>query len=314
MPEHRPFRFGVLGDTSPDAWVRHATRAEVLGYDVLTVGDHVFSNLASITALASAAMVTSTIRLGSLTFGNDFRNPLLLAKEMATIDALSGGRVEFGLGSGFYAMDYNQTGIAFDPPETRVERLEEAITLIKAALTQDVVHEIGRHFTVSGFSLVPSPAQQPHPPLVIGGGSRRVLTLAAREANIVSINIRSSPQGGFDWSSISPEATARKVRWVREAAKERFSSLELQLLIMRVDITDDPRGAAQGYLERSREMGSRDLTVEDILSSPHVLFGTEDEIVDILQRRREEYGISYFTVFAPAMEEFGPIVSRLSGT
>ena len=315
MDGHRPFRFGVYVGTTPDAWAGQVRRAEELGYDTLSVGEHIFSDLAPISALATAAMLTSTIRIGSLTFANDLHHPVTLAKEVVTLDALSGGRFEFGFGSGFFRMDYDQTGIPFGPPGVRLDRFFDAVHLIKAAFAEEHVDHAGQHYTVSGLSLVPKPVQHPHPPLLIGGGGRRVLQFAAREADIVSINIRSTPAGGFDWASISPEATARKIAWVREAAGERFADMELHALMMRVVITEDPETAAREFIDDVSGFGAANaISVAEVLASPHVLMGSEEEIVETIQRRRNEYGISYVTVFDDVMEQFAPIAARLSGS
>ncbi len=312
MGGHRPFRFGVFAAGSGTDLVDHARRAEALGYSSFAVGEHIFADHAPISALAAAATVTSTIRLASLTFANDFRNPLLLTKEVASIDVLSGGRFEFGLGTGFYRMDYDQTGIPFDPPGTRVDRLAEAVRLIKRAFTEESVDHDGDHYTARGFSLVPKPVQRPWPPLIVGGGSRRVLEFAAREADIVSLNIRTTREGGFDWQSIGPEAIAQKVAWVREAAGERLPDLELHWIITAMAITDRPLDSAREVIDM---FGAADeITPEALLCAPQMIIGSEAAIVEKIQRNREEYGVSSMTVFASPMEAFAPIVARLSGS
>lgn len=308
----RPFRFGIQGDRPPEDWIAHAIRAENLGYDVLSVGEHVFTELAPIPALMAAAMATSTIRLGTVTLANDFRNPVILARDIATLDALSGGRVEFGLGSGFLNMDYAQVGIALDPPKMRLDRLFEVVELIKAAFHEERVDFSGAHYNVKGLTLVPKPVQRPAPPLLIGGGGKRMLQFAARQADIVSINSRTTAEGWFDWGSLSAEATRQKISWVREAAGERFADLELHMLITRLEITDDPEAVAQDVIAYFAGFGPVGLTVEDILASPHFLIGSEESVIDAIQRRRQEYGISYITLFAPVMETFAPIAARLA--
>lgn len=259
-------------------------------------------------------MATSTIRVGSLTFGNDFRNPVMLAKEVATLDVLSGGRFEFGIGSGYYRTDYDWTGIPIDAPGRRLDRFFEAVRLIKRAFTEETVDFDGEHYCVQGLQLTPRPVQRPWPPLLIGGGSKRVLQFAAREADIVGINVRSTPEGEIDWGSISREATTQKVAWVREAAGDRFAQLELNWIAIHIAITDDREGSAQDALASLRTFGAEEtLSVDDVLASPHMLIGSEDAIVEMLQLHREEYGVSYITVFSGAMEAFAPIVARLAG-
>lgn len=312
MADCRPFRFGVYAGTSVTEWVEHVRCAEALGYSSIAVGEHIFADLAPISALAAAVMVSSTIRIGSLTFANDFRNPLLLAKEIASLDVLSDGRVEFGLGSGYYGADYDQTGIPFDPPGTRLDRLFEAVRLVKRAFSEETIDHEGVYYSSRGFSLLPRSVQRPWPPLLIGGGGRRVLEFAAREADIVSINVRSTPAGGFDWRSVTPEATAEKAAWVRTAAGDRLAEVEMHWLAPHFEVTDDPVEVAGGVLAR---WGAADtLTPEELLACPQVLIGSEDAIVEKIERNREEYGVSYVTVFGPAMEPFAPIVARLTGT
>lgn len=313
MTQQHPFRFGVnaFQAPSPDVWIDQARRAEGLGYDVFSTGEHIVSDLDPISALASAAMQTSRIRLGSLTFSNDFRNPVMRAKEVASLDVLSGGRFEFGIGAGYTPSDYTQAGIPFDPPGTRLSRLFEAVHLVKRAFTEESVDFDGTYYSVRELSLKPRPVQRPWPPLVIGGGGKRVLEFAAREADIVGIGIKFRPDGWFDWANVSPEATVEKVHWVREAAGDRFSKLELNWMVFFCAVTDDPEAAARTYLENNRWQDQ--VSVEDLLASPIALVGSEDAIVELLHRRREEYGISYITVFGPLMETFAPIVARLSG-
>ena len=315
MGGQRPFRFGVIGfgDRSRTAWVAQARRAEALGYATFSVGEHLITDLDAITAATAATMATSTIRIGSLSLANDLHNPVMLARAVASLDVLSDGRFEFGLGSGFYRTDYDGTGIPFDPPATRIDRLAEAVRLIKEAFGGDRIDHDGVHYSVHGLTLTPTPLQQPGPPLLIGGGGRHVLELAAREADSVSINIRSSPEGGFDWSSMTAEATAQKVRWVRAAAGERVTDLEVHWLVQGgATITADPIGVAREKLDQFGALGA--ISPEALLACPQVLIGTDEEaIVEKIHRNREEYGVSYLTVFASAMEAFAPIAARLTG-
>jgi probable F420-dependent oxidoreductase len=313
MDQRRRFRFGILSFGTPtrDEWVSQARRTEELGYATISMADHLFSALAPIAAMQAAVEATTSIRVGSCVFGNDFRHPVVLAKEVASLDMLSGGRLEFGFGTGYWRGDYEQPGIPFDPPGVRVARFAEAVQLVKAAFGDEEVPFSGMYYQVRGLDLQPKPVQRPHPPLLIGGGSRRLLALAAREADIVGINVRTTAEGGFDWDSIAPGATEGKVAWVREAAGERFDGLELHALAPFVAVTDEPRRAAAAIL---KEWGVTDqMAIDDLLASPHTLIGTEDEIVTGLRERRLRYGISYVTVFAPALELFAPIVRRLTG-
>jgi probable F420-dependent oxidoreductase len=307
----RPFRFGVTAPT-PSAgtdWVERARRVERLGYSILVVPDHFRDHLAPGPALTAAALATTRLRVGSLVFSNDFRHPAVLAKEAATIDVLSGGRFELGLGAGWLREEYDQTGIPFDAPGTRVERLEEAVTIIKRLLAGERVTFAGRHYAIADLEGRPTPVQRPHPPIAIGGGGRRTLTLAAREATIVGLVPRARRDGsGLDLADLSDAATREKLEWVRAAAGARFDSLELHALIQAVAVADQRTAAADQLAARFKV--ARDV----VLETPYVLLGTVKEISETVWRRRERYGISYLTVFERDMEAFAPVVARLAGT
>jgi probable F420-dependent oxidoreductase len=313
MTHKRAFRFGVSTLAPSRAeWIAKAQRAEALGFSTLLVPDHLFGPLAPLSALAAAAEVTNTIRLGTFVLGNDFRHPAMLAREAATIDLLSEGRLELGLGTGWLRTDYTQSGIPFDPPGVRVSRLQEAIRVIKGMFADEPLTYSGSYYTVDHLDGRPKPLQRPHPPILIGGGSKRMLSIAAREADTVGINTRTTAEGWTDPGSDSADATQQKVSWVREAAGERFANLELNLLITSSKVTDKRRQAAQQILDEWRIRGSRP-TVEELLALPSTLIGTVDQIIEELQERRERYGFSYIVVREP-FEQFAPIVERLTGT
>jgi probable F420-dependent oxidoreductase len=307
----RPFRFGVTAPT-PSAgtdWVERARRVERLGYSILVVPDHFRDHLAPGPALTAAALATTRLRVGSLVFSNDFRHPAVLAKDAATIDVLSGGRFELGLGAGWLREEYDQTGIPFDAPGTRIERLEEALTIIKRLLAGERVTFAGRHYAIADLEGRPSPVQRPHPPIAIGGGGRRTLTLAAREATIVGLVPRARRDGsGLDLADLSEAATREKLEWVRTAARDRFDSLEINTLIQAVAVADQRTVAADQLAARFKV--ARDV----VLETPYALLGTVEEICETVRRRRERYGISYLTVFERDMEAFAPVVARLAGT
>ena len=309
---------GVFGLDWP-AWKRLIYKVEDLGFTGLYLSDHFvmiappdYPSLELVVALTYLADHTERVRFGPMVSPLSFRDPVMLARQAAAIDDLSGGRFEFGIGSGYFRMDYDWTGIPFDPPGERLSRFIEAVRLVKSAFTQDTVDFLGEHYTVRGLSLTPKPVRRPWPPLLIGGGGRRVLEFAAREADIVGINIKSTPEGGFDWRSISPAATARKVGWVQEAAGDRFPELELHWLVPIVAITNDPEAAARGFIEAFG--AAEEISVADVLASPQALIGSEEAVVEMIQRHREEYGVSYTTVFDSAMTTFAPIVARLAST
>jgi probable F420-dependent oxidoreductase len=306
-----PFRFGVTVPTvrSGQAWVDHVRRIEQLGYSIVHVPDHFRDQLAPVPALTAAAMATTRLRVGSLVFSNDFRHPVVLAKEAATIDVLSGGRFELGIGGGWLREEYDQAGISFDAPGTRIERLTEAVAIVKGLLGDAPVTFAGRHYTITGLQGRPSPVQRPHPPIVIGGGGPRTLSLAAREASIVGLVPRARRDGGgLDRGDFGEAALREKIGWVREAAGDRIEALELHALIQAVIVSDKPSVAAEQVAARfgaGREV---------LLESPYVLIGSVDGICETLRTRREAYGISYLTVFDRDLEAFAPVVERLAGT
>jgi probable F420-dependent oxidoreductase len=307
----RPFRFGVTAPTPAAGtdWVERARRVERLDYSILVVPDHFRDHLAPVPALTAAALATTRLRVGSLVFSNDFRHPAVLAKDAATIDVLSGGRFELGLGGGWLRAEYDQAGIRFDAPGTRIERLEEAVTIIKGLLAGKRVTFAGRHYAIADLEGRPTPVQRPHPPIAIGGGGRRTLTLAAREATIVGLVPRARRDGsGLDLADLSDAATREKLEWVRSAAGDRFDALEINTLIQAVAITDQRTTAADQLAARFRV--ARDV----VLETPYVLVGTVEEICETVRRRRERYGISYLTVFERDMEAFAPVVARLAGS
>jgi probable F420-dependent oxidoreductase len=320
----RPFRFAVQSYSAPDAttWRERARRAEALGYSALHLADHFLGpgpaltashhplqDLAAVPAMAMAAEATETLRVGCRVFCNDYRHPVMLAKEAATLDLLSGGRLELGLGAGWLRGEYEAAGIPFDPPGRRIERLAESVSLLKALFSGAPVAHVGHHYQVSGFTGAPRPLQRPHPPLLIGGGGRRVLELAAREADIVSLNFdnRAGVLGPDGVRSGGAEATAEKIRWLREAAGAHFDSLELEIGAYFTFVTDAPEAMAGGV---GRAVG---LSADAMMRHPHALFGSCDALCEELERRREHYGISYVTVGDAALEAFAPVVARLTG-
>ena len=309
----RPFRFGVQcghSDEGAAGWAALARKAEELGYSTFTMGDHLDAQFSPTVGLMAAAAATSTIRIGALTYANDYHHPVVLAKEAATLDLLSDGRLELGVGAGWMTTDYEQAGIPLDPPGTRIERLGEALTVMKGLFADGPVEFTGKHYEIRGLDGTPKPVQRPHPPILIGGGGRRILSLAAREADIVGLNF--NLHGGRIDASVGPdgtaEHTAEKISWIREAAGDRFDDLELQVRIHLAMVTDDRVALAE---QIAPALG---LTPEAGLSSPHSLAGTVDQIVDDLVEQRERFAISYIGLSAAAMDEMAPVVARLAGT
>jgi probable F420-dependent oxidoreductase len=314
MTNARPFRFGVAdGDGVPsrEAWETLVRHAEDLGYATFLVADHYVNEFPPISSLMAAADAASTIRIGSFVFDNDFRHPAQLAKEVATLDLLSGGRFELGIGAGWHRPDYEQVGLLFDPARVRIDRLAEAVIILKQFFTQETVTFAGTHYTVSNLQAFPKPVQRPYPPLFIGGGGQRVLTLAGREADIVGFLPRAQDNGTVDPSELTEAALAQKVAWVREASGERFAKIELSQLMSAVILTSDRQQAAS---LRAQSLGLPAVTAEHVLSNPYLLIGTHEHIAEQLQRLRELYGISYFVVTVDDMEALAPVVARLAGT
>jgi probable F420-dependent oxidoreductase len=304
----KPFRFGAgaLSAGSRTEWEEKARRTEGLGYSVLHMPDHLGNQLAPLPALLAAASVTSELRVATLVLDNDFRHPVLLAKEIATLDLLTEGRLEVGLGAGWHRPEYEAAGLAFDLPAVRVSRMEEAVQLLKALWSDDPVTFSGRHYSTREQEGWPKPFHRPHPPLGIGGGGRRMLSFAAREADTVSIGAR-FVDGVADLQSLSEAALVEQVAWIRQAAGERIEELEVNLLVQGVWVTDARAATAE-------ELSSRyQLSPEAILASPHLLVGSLDAVVEELQALRERFGISYFSVHEPYREVTAPVVRRLTG-
>jgi probable F420-dependent oxidoreductase len=303
----RSFRFGVQlrSASSAQEWREKCRQVEELGYDTLLVADHFPHGLGAFSALATAAAITKRIRVGTFVLANDFRHPANLAKEAATLDLLSEGRFEVGIGAGWLRSEYEATGIPFDCAAVRIDRLAEALPLVKRLWTEESVSHQGRFYTVTELSIFPRPAQMPHPPVLVGGGGQRILSLAAQYADIVALNPRATSEGTPDHSDITAGVTAQKLTWIRDAAGERFADLELNIVLLRVVPTDDPEAAAHSLAEELN------LTPAEVLESPHVLLGTADEMAATLRRRRSLYGISYISVTKDGLEPFAPVIDRL---
>jgi len=306
----------LRGAATAEGWLEKVRTIEALGYMSLTVPDHFGDQLAPIAALTAAASVTQRLQLGALVFGNDYRHPVVLAKEMATLDVLSRGRTFLGLGAGWMKTDYDATGMSYDAPAVRVERMTEALAVFKGLFADGPFSFQGTHYRISALDGLPKPVQRPHPPILIGGGGQRVLSFAGREADIVGINANLRA-GVFDTrarADLTAEATGRKIAWLRDAAGVRFDDLELSLMCSVVAITDDRERLAAAVATRFG------VDTAAVLASPFALIGTVDQMVDALQRVRDRYGISYIlygpeSTAAPTVsaEAFAPVVARLTG-
>ncbi len=308
-PFTRPFRFGIQASAAEDrkAWIELARKVEDLGYATLTVADHLDDQFATTPALMAAADATTTLRLGALVYANDYHHPVLLAKEAATLDLLSEGRLELGLGAGWLPGDYAGAGIPFDRPGVRIARLAESVQVVKGLLADERCQFRGEHYQVD-MEGTPKPVQRPHPPILMGGGGERMLRLAAREANIVGLNVSmaSGSIGESSGPSATAEATDQKVAWIRDAAGERFADLELQVRIHLALLTDDVPGTAELLAP------AFGLTPAQGLETPHALAGSVEQIVESCLERRARFGISYIGLSVDAVDDFAPVVARLA--
>lgn len=312
MQLQRPFRFGIVThNTTPslDTLVARARLAEHLGYSTFLIPDHLGDLFDTPLTLALVAQATSTLRIGSFVFANDFSHPALLARTAATLDVLSGGRFELGLGAGWMQSEYDQVGLAFDPPGVRIERMVEALQVIKNLFSDEPVTFAGTHYQITAMRGHPSPIQRPHPPILLGGSGKRILSVAAREADIVSIIPSGIMEPGgtrIDLADAASTSVARKVEWIREAAAERFQKLELNLLIVDMALSDRRGDGVDRLAHRFA------LSREQVMETPHLLAGTVEQIGAQLREARQAYGISYLAVFEEHMEQFAPIVAQLA--
>jgi probable F420-dependent oxidoreductase len=298
--------------SSAEDFREKARRAEALGYSTLFVPDHFVDHpLAPMPAMATAAAVTDTLRVGSLVLGNDYKHPVVLAREAATIDLLSGGRLELGLGAGWMTVDYEKAGLELDRPGVRIDRLEESVKIVKGLMGDGPFTFHGDHYSVTDLDGEPKPVQRPHPPFIIGGGAPKILGVAAREAAIVGVN--ANLRGGVAISedaarSMTGAATDQKISWLREAAGQGFDDLEIQSFVGFTNFTDDRRSLAEMMA------GAFSVSPDDALETPVVLAGTIEQMIDDVQARRERWHMSYVVVGVDVMEQFAPAVAKLAGT
>jgi probable F420-dependent oxidoreductase len=301
----RRFRFGVSNHGStPMDWQRFARHVEDLGFSTLVISDHFGTNqLAPLPALMAAGAATSTLRLAAIVLNNDFRHPAVMAKEAATVDVLTGGRLELGLGAGWELSDYTSSGITFGRPRERLAKLTETIRICKALFTGEAITFRGDYYQIDNLTGFPLPLQKPHPPIMIGGRQRQLLSLAAREANIIGVSLIDAhdPHRG------KPPPVSDKIAWIRAAAGSRFDELELQVNAPDIVVTDQPRQALEEVAAR------RGLTVSEVLESPAVLVGSSESIIERLFALRERYGLSYFVVPARSADAVAKVVAHATG-
>lgn len=307
---HRPFRFAVIARWAGGGtrWKEFARRAEALGYDTLLVTDHLGQQLAPIPAMMAAADATERLRVGSFVFANDYRNPVLLAKEIATMDVISGGRVDLGIGAGWSMPDYRQLGIAYDAPSVRVTRFEEATHLLDRLLRGEVVDHDGPHYKVRGARVLPVPVQRPRPPFMIGGGGPRVLRFAARHAEIVSFIPSFNTRGRPKLGTLRERSFAERIAEVRRVAGPRAVEIDMNVWLLDAGVSDTTRGVRRVALTLAKRGANA------VAGFPFLLYGSRSSLRDLIRERRERLGINYLSVPGQAMDEFAPIVQELRGT
>jgi len=304
-----PFRFGLLVESATVAraeLLALAGRAQDEGYSTILGTDHLGRH-AALPMLLSAAE-NSRLRVGTLVLNNDFRHPALLAQDLATLDMLTEGRLEIGLGAGWAVSEYVGAAMSFDRPGRRVGRLEATIKLLKQAFAEGRMEHPGdEHYPQISLDSVPRSVQQPHPPLLIGGGGRRVLSLAAREADIVGLDPRALPEGGHDRRDVTAPLIDEKIGWVREAAGERWPRLQINIIVFGVDPGFRPGGDASPVLRHP-------ISTDEMAASPHYLWGDAEAMADLLLGRRERWGINYYAVRPDQMDQLAAVVARLAGS
>ena len=309
---HRPFRFSLQAAEagSRAEWVELARRAEDSGFDLLVTADHLGGPLAPLVALASAAEATRSLRVGTMVLNNDFHHPVLLARDVATLDLLSDGRAEVGLGAGHARPEYDSAGISFDLPGHRVARLEESVQVLRRLLDGENVTHHGEHYRLTDARCDPRPVQA-HLPLLVGGGGRRVLAIGARHADAVGFTgLGRTLEDGqrHEPTGFPPSRVDAQVAAARAASGDRWSLLELQVLVQSVVVTNDAPGAAERLRSRLPN-----LSVEEILTTPYLMVGTVGSLAERLVEQRQRWGFSHYTVRTDALEAVSPVVAALAG-
>jgi probable F420-dependent oxidoreductase len=312
MAHPRRLRFAVemKGPFEGLSWADSARRVEALGFSTLMVPDHFDEGLGPVTAMAAAAAATTTLRVGAMVLACDFRHPAVLARELASLDVLSGGRVEIGLGAGWNREDYRRSGIPLDPPRVRVDRLIEHVAVLRGLFGAGPFTFAGDHYRIDGLDGTPAPVTPGGPPLIVAGGGRRLLRFAARHGDIVGVN-RSIHSGVADAAAARdglPAAVDEKVGWVREAAGDRWEDLELNSWVSVASVSNRPRWLA------ARLAAVWQADPGEVMASPFTLVGTEDGIIERLHANRERWGYSYYVLQQDAVAAFAPVVARAAGT
>jgi probable F420-dependent oxidoreductase len=288
--------------------------AESIGCSHVAVHDHLALQHAPIPLLTAVAMATERIRLCPLVLNNDLRHPAVLAQELASLDVISGGRVDVGIGAGWNEREYRAAGIGFDPPGTRIERMTEAIAVLRGLFAEGPFTYSGRFYTITEMDGQPKPVQRPGPPFLIGGTRERVVRLAAREADIVGLDLRQRGEAILDAFEARTDV---RIGWIREEAGERFDRLDVSVLRALGDIavTREPLRVATELAHRYAGWTGVPMTAEDVLESPYSLIGTVPQLVDKLRRIRERWGINSFLIGwfeEPGLRDFAPVIEQLA--
>ncbi len=312
----KPFSFlaDAFDATTARELGERARAAEDLGITTFVLPDHLVPQLAPVPYLATVAALTERLRISAFVHNNDLRHPAVFAQELASLDVLSGGRLDVAIGAGWNEPEYRAIGIPFDPIKVRQARLAEAIAVIKGCFGPEAFSFAGEHYTITDYDAYPKPVQQPHVPFFIGGGGRRTLELAAREADTVGLAPRILSGQRADPESITWAATEEKLDWVRAVAGERFDDLEFNVYPSQwpITVTDDLRGEARKVIDRMRERTGVEMSEQEVIDSPHIFIGSIDRFVEKFTELRERLGINSFLV--GSLDELGPVVERLAGT
>jgi probable F420-dependent oxidoreductase len=312
----KPFSFlaDAFDATSARELGERARAAEDLGVTTFILPDHLVPQLAPVPYLATVAALTERMRISAFVHNNDLRHPAVLAQELASLDVLSGGRLDVAIGAGWNEPEYRAIGLPFDPIRVRQARLAEAIAVLKGCFGPGPFSFSGEHYRITEYDAYPKPVQRPHGPFFIGGGGRTTLELAAREADIVGLAPRILAGQRADPRSMTWAAAEEKISWVREAAGDRFDDLSFNVYPSGAPIivTDDLRGEARKVIDRMKEGTGIELTEQEIIDSPHIFIGSIDRFVEKFSELRERLGVNSFLV--GSLDELGPVVERLAGT
>ena len=320
----RPFRFGFTGGASSkrEKLLDSARTVEALGYSTFGLADHLVRPFAPLIAGQAVADATTSLRITQTVLAQDFREPVILAKELATLDVLSEGRLQIGLGAGWLRQEYEDASIRFDPASVRIARLEETAIILKGLFGEEPFSFEGEHYTINAVVGAPRPVQQPRPPIMIGGGGKKLLSVAARQADIVQL-MPSNPGGKslLDNTQFSADAIEEKVGWIREAAGSRFDDIELSAQLLECAVTNRPDEQLSDFADRiamvTERMGGARVSfdIEDLRKSPIVAIGSLDEVCEKLLETRARFGISYFVAPVDGRPDvLAPVIDRLAGT